>query len=44
MIGEAHKQAIVTLVERKNDYAMIANVSNKTSDLVSQVVITKLTP
>ena len=35
VIGAAHKQAIVTLVERKSGYALIAKVSNKTSDLVS---------
>ena len=42
VIGAAHKQAIVTLVERKSGYALIANVSNKTSDLVSQAIIIKL--
>ena len=42
VIGAAHKQAIVTLVERKSGYALIAKVSNKTSDLVSQAIITQL--
>jgi hypothetical protein len=42
VIGAAHKQAVVTLVERKSGYALIAKVSNKTSDLVSQAIITKL--
>ena len=42
MIGAAHKQAVVTLVERKSGYALIAKVSNKTSDLVSQAIITQL--
>ena len=42
VIGPAHKQAVVTLVERKSGYALIAKVSNKTSDLVSQAIITKL--
>ena len=44
VIGAAHKQAIVTLVERKSGYALIAKVSNKTSDLVSQAIITQLNP
>jgi IS30 family transposase len=42
VIGAAHKQAVVTLVERKSGYALIAKVSNKTSVLVSQAIITKL--
>ena len=42
VIGAAHKQVIVTLVERKSGYALIAKVSNKTSDLVSQTIITKI--
>ncbi len=42
VIGAAHKQAVVTLVERKSGYALIAKVSNKTSDLVSQAIITQL--
>ena len=44
VIGAAHKQAVVTLVERKSGYALIAKVSNKTSDLVSQAIITQLNP
>jgi IS30 family transposase len=44
VIGSAHKQAVVTLVERKSGYALIAKVSNKTSDLVSQAIITQLNP
>ena len=32
------------MVERKNGYALIAKVSNKTSDLVSQAIITQLNP
>ena len=44
VIGAAHKQAIVTLVERKSGYALIAKVSNKTSDLVSQAIIPQLNP
>ena len=44
VIGAHHKQAIVTLVERKSGYALIAKVSNKTSDLVSAAIINKLSP
>jgi IS30 family transposase len=44
VIGAAPKQAVVTLVERKSGYALIAKVSNKTSDLVSQAILTKLKP
>jgi IS30 family transposase len=44
VIGAAHKQAIITLVERKSGYALITKVSNKTSDLVSAAIINKLSP
>jgi len=44
VIGAAHKQAIITLVERKSGYALITKVSNKTSDLVSAAIINKLRP
>lgn len=39
VIGAAHKQAIVSLVERKSGYAILAKVSNKTSDMVSAAII-----
>ena len=42
LIGATHKQAVVSLVERKSGYTLITKVSNKTSDLVSQAIITKL--
>jgi IS30 family transposase len=42
VIGAAHQQAIVTLAERKSGYALIANIRNKISDLVSQAIISKL--
>ena len=42
VIGAAHKQAVVTLVDRKSGYAVFAKVKNKTSDLVSSAIITKL--
>jgi len=44
VIGAAHKQAVVTLVERKSGYAVIAKVINKTADLVSSAIISKLSP
>lgn len=44
VIGAAHQQAIVTLVERKSGYAVLAKVVNKTADLVSQAIENKLHP
>jgi IS30 family transposase len=44
VIGAAHKQAIVTVVERKSGYAVMAKVSNKTSDLVGSAIIQALNP
>lgn len=44
VIGANHKQAIVTVVERKSGYAVMAKVSNKTEELVSQAIITALRP
>jgi IS30 family transposase len=44
VIGAAHKQAVVTLVERKSGYAVLAKVKIKTSDLVSSAIISKLSP
>jgi IS30 family transposase len=44
VIGVHHKQAVVTIVERKSGYAVIAKVINKTSDLVSAAIINKLSP
>jgi len=35
LIGKSHKQAIISLVERKSGYAVLAKVKNKTADLVS---------
>lgn len=42
VIGTAHKQAIVALVERKSGFAVLANVSNKTADLVGRAFEAKL--
>ena len=44
VIGAAHKQAIVTVVERKGGYAVMAKVSNKTADLVGAAIIKALNP
>ena len=44
VIGANHKQAIVTVVERKSGYAVMTKVSNKTADLVGQAIIKALTP
>jgi IS30 family transposase len=44
VIGANHKQAIVTVVERKSGYAVMAKVSNKTSDLVGAAIIRVLKP
>ncbi len=42
VIGAAHKQAIVTLVERKSGFALLSKVSNKSADLVSRAIEDKL--
>jgi IS30 family transposase len=44
LIGKRHKQAIVSLVERKSGYAVLAKVENKTADLVSKTIIKRLKP
>jgi len=44
VIGANHKQAIVTVVERKSGYAVMTKDSNKTADLVSRAIIKALTP
>jgi transposase, IS30 family len=35
VIGSRHKGAVVTMVELENGYAVVAKITNKTSDLVS---------
>jgi IS30 family transposase len=42
--GVGHKQAIVTLVGRDSGFAVLSHVTRKTSDLVSQAIITSLAP
>ena len=44
VIGANHKQAIVTVVERKSGYAVMAKVSNKTADFVGSAIIEALKP
>ena len=44
VIGANHKQAIVTMVERKSGYAVIAKVENKTADLVGAAIVDGLKP
>jgi IS30 family transposase len=44
VIGANHRQAIVTVVERKSVYAVIAKVRNKTADLVGAAIVDRLKP
>jgi len=44
VIGANHKGAVVTMVERKSGYAVMAKVTNKTSALVSSAIVDKLRP
>ena len=44
VIGAGHKQAIVSLVERKSGYAILAKVTNKSADLVGAAIIKGLIP
>jgi IS30 family transposase len=44
VIGAAHQHALVTLVERKSGYAVVAKVHRKTSEQVSAAIIKRLTP
>ena len=44
VLGANHKQAIVTLVERKSGNAVMAMVSKKTSDLAGSAIIQALNP
>ncbi|MFM2112328.1 MAG: hypothetical protein RLZZ271_988 [Pseudomonadota bacterium] len=44
VIGAAHQQAVLTLVERKSGFAQIVKVSHKSADLVSQAIEDKLKP
>jgi hypothetical protein len=42
VIGASHKGAVVTMVERKSGYAVMAKVEKKTSELVSSAIVDKL--
>ena len=42
VIGANHKGAVVTMVERKSGYAVMAKVEKKTSELVSSAIVYKL--
>ena len=42
IIGKNHKQAIVTIVERKTKYALLAKVTRKTSALVGDAIVSLL--
>lgn len=44
IIGKGQKQAIVSMVERKSGYAVLAKVPRKTADRVSTAIITSLKP
>ena len=44
VIGAAHKLAIVTLVERKSGFALVAKVPNKSADLVGRAIEAKIKP
>ena len=44
VIGTSHKGAVVTMVERKSGYAVMAKVEKKTSELVSSAIVDKLQP
>lgn len=44
IIGKGHKQAIVSLVERKSGYCLLAHVPKKTSAAVSTSIIQLLAP
>lgn len=44
VIGARHKQAIVTLVERKSGFGKLFKVKNKTAELVSAAMIESLKP
>ena len=41
-MGAHHQHAIVSLVERKTGYAVLAKVDRKTSELVSSAIISRL--
>lgn len=44
MIGKNHKGALVTLVERKTKFALIAQVDNKSAEQVTAAIVLLLSP
>lgn len=44
IIGKSHKQAIVSMVDRKSRLTRLAKVPRKTADLVEYAIVKKLTP
>jgi IS30 family transposase len=44
IIGKNHKQAIITLVERKGGFCVMGKVSSKNAELVSQKIVEMLAP
>jgi IS30 family transposase len=44
IIGKGQKQAIISMVERKSGYAVLAKVPRKTADRVGTAIITSLKP
>lgn len=44
VIGAAHKQDIVTLVEHNSGFAVLAKVANKSADLFGRAIEAKLKP
>ena len=44
VIGAGHQQALVTLNERKSPYTLIAHVPSKSAEVVSDAMISLLTP
>jgi IS30 family transposase len=43
-IAVRHKGAVMTIVDRKSGYAVMAKVSNKTCELVASAIVNKLQP
>ncbi len=44
MIGTNHRGVVVTMVERKSGYAVMAKVQKKTSELFNSAIMDKLKP
>jgi IS30 family transposase len=44
VISATHKETVVTMVDRKSGYAVMAKVTSKTSALVSSAIVEKLQP